>query len=1509
MKKINRLAALVSAAAVGGVAMSSATANTVQVDINLDMKHEVRGESNFDREKHITVHANLSEPDWNGEASAMNYLLNDLDVYLGRDNGQASWITRSVPQDLENPNQMDMAEAEPFGTWYKEELYDNLDADKRSYESRIGEMIMGGNPHAVMPSYCFYETECLFGDDANGKFILQDHAVAAEWIGRYLDNFFRKPGETSGPILPKYWEVVNEPDMEMNNEGHFPFMVNSWENLFEYHSLVAKEIRNRLGEDAPLVGGMTWGLHDLGGGDFWRRATDPDWFHRYVGTSEGDEAYKAMVHSWIDSSKYWSWNSDIWGDFALWDIVWKGFMDAAGADMDFYSIHLYDWVAAGTEDPFTSPTNAPIAYRYGGPTEAVFEMVEWYQQHKFGEPKPWVVSEYGAIVSNERFGMDYTFGDWKHVETFNRMFLQILKRPDMVEKSMPFAPVKATWGYTADADGNPLRYEPSLMQTDDVDYMSSEAEWYFSDKIQWYELWSDVKGTRIDTASTDPDIQVDAYVDGNHAYLILNNMEWETSTVDLNTFGLNGNSIKGVSMKHSYLGRGLSATEPGRGVMAEAQLASLPETLTIPAGSTIIIDVEYNNPVVINQLNNERKYYGESLSGAGTEDGAVHRTGQMSGPITAHVNGVDIPEEGEAVVRVTGRFVGTAMVIHGHFHEFTINGHEILPEVEVREIDGEEKSVFDFIGMDYANTHHSYLRTFDIPVPIEYLKTNNEITVGVQQGGIYANVNIVVWEASRDLARTSEAKCDPCVDVNSVSLPSTGVTVGEQYSIALNPVVLPENASDKTMTWTSSDLTVAAVDPHGIVTGVGAGTATITGQTNNGGKTVEARVSVTKVAPRAVRLIPGSSEMFVRGSLQLSADVQPFKASNKAVTWASLNHAVATVDAAGLVTAHAPGQVTITATTAEGNKVGNATIDVVTVAVEDMVIAPEFAIVPMTENFQLDAIISPSNASNIKVDWSSNNQTVATVDESGLVSALAVGRAIITGISDDGGYIGDAEIQVVSVDSDPFYVEAESFVATGGETDGFLIDAEKGLINYNQTGDWADYNVDFATPGYYQFSLFAGTPNDATGVEVFVGDTSMGARGLPNTGDYDGMQEVVVSNALYVASAGTHAVRILSVGSAGAWQWNADKIGFRLLLESDGSAPSPSPSPSTPASPLPSPSVSPSPSPSPSVSPSPSPSPSASPLPSPSPSQSPIGGGDVVVVELENFIGTDRNGAAVGGDTVNGFNSNGSSINWNTSGDYADYSVSFTQSGTYNIILDVASPMTGELGVAVSLNGAQIAASSLSATGDWEDYEAQTVATNVSVEAGTYTLRVQSQGASAWQWNADKLRFNLVEASGGPSPSPSASPSASPSPSPEPSDQPSSNPGQPIVVEGENFVQTGGAQGGFTTRTFWGTTTFADHILTGGWADYTVSFAADGVYDLSFIASTNEGSDSSAKIYIDGVSVAEAAITGENLNVFTEHAVASGLAISAGEHTIRVEAIGSTLKWHWFFDKMTFTAQ
>ncbi len=150
----------------------------------------------------------------------------------------------------------------------------------------------------------------------------------------------------------------------------------------------------------------------------------------------------------------------------------------------------------------------------------------------------------------------------------------------------------------------------------------------------------------------------------------------------------------------------------------------------------------------------------------------------------------------------------------------------------------------------------------------------------------------------------------------TVNAPKTAITVGE--TIIVTATVLPANAQDKSVTYSTSNAAVATVTNTGAVLGIGEGTATITAKTSNG-KTGSVQIKVSKVEVTGITLDKTSVDLFVSGTTTLSPTVTPANATNKAVTWASSDETVATVKD-GQVTAVSVGTATITATTANGIK-------------------------------------------------------------------------------------------------------------------------------------------------------------------------------------------------------------------------------------------------------------------------------------------------------------------------------------------------------------------------------------------------------------------------------------------------------------------------------------------------------------------------------------------------------------------------------------------------------------
>jgi uncharacterized protein YjdB len=166
------------------------------------------------------------------------------------------------------------------------------------------------------------------------------------------------------------------------------------------------------------------------------------------------------------------------------------------------------------------------------------------------------------------------------------------------------------------------------------------------------------------------------------------------------------------------------------------------------------------------------------------------------------------------------------------------------------------------------------------------------------------------------------------IAVTGVTVNPTTATVGIGSTQQLSATITPSNATNQTINWTSSNNAVANVNPSGLVTGLAAGTSTITATTADGNKTATSVVTITTVSITGVSISPATVSLYTGNTQQLSATVAPANATNKTVTWSSSNTAIATVNSSGLVTAVAAGTANITVTTQDGSKTAISTVTV-----------------------------------------------------------------------------------------------------------------------------------------------------------------------------------------------------------------------------------------------------------------------------------------------------------------------------------------------------------------------------------------------------------------------------------------------------------------------------------------------------------------------------------------------------------------------------------------------------
>ena len=362
----------------------------------------------------------------------------------------------------------------------------------------------------------------------------------------------------------------------------------------------------------------------------------------------------------------------------------------------------------------------------------------------------------------------------------------------------------------------------------------------------------------------------------------------------------------------------------------------------------------------------------------------------------------------------------TAMSMGARFDEmykFTFNGEEVFTGAVVNETAG--GGWFTFVDSKLI-----------------YLKAQKGINTLVllhKETNTGDNIkSITMANEKGDITLVQANKPGTVVAVEGVTIAAEGnkATVNEGATLQLNASVTPANASNKKVTYNSSDETKATVDENGLVTGVAAGEVTITVTSEDGNHTAQLILTVTvPVTGVTLTAADGATEVAETQTLQLIVTVAPENAYNKKVTFSTSDPLKATVDENGLVTAISAGEVIITATTEDGGKTAQITLTVtvneqkVPVSGVTLTAAEGKTSLKKGETLQLTATVAPDNATIKGVKFSSDNENIATIDQNGLVTALNGGEVIITVTTDDGAK-SDTITLTVSVNAESVNVNS-----------------------------------------------------------------------------------------------------------------------------------------------------------------------------------------------------------------------------------------------------------------------------------------------------------------------------------------------------------------------------------------------------------------------------------------------------------------------------------------------------
>ena len=622
------------------IVISSATASRAQVKALINAKHVVGGVETFNRSKFITIHANQAENEWDGD-NKVGDLRNDfLNGYDVYMGRDSGGITWNLNQMAEDPSRSGYASPSDIATrGLNSRNSYALKTNLHSYEAR-------NNLILVAQKYPFWTGT---GQKPTGKgWNLANATATGEYMGRYINEFHGGNGQP----VPAFVEIINEPAYDYL--GGAENFTNTLQEVADFHNDVALALKAQ----APnvKVGGYTAAFPNFEKGDFQR------------------------------------WNNRD-----------KLFMDVAGANMDFWSIHLYD---------FPSISGGQKLLRSGSNLEATFDMMEQYSQMLFSQVKPFVISEYGAQMhdySNQQWS---PYRDWLHLKAQNAQLMSFISRPDNIASAINFIIVKAEWGYS-----NGIPYNHRLMRKEN-EPTSYTGQWVYTDMVKFYQLWKNVNGTRIDTTSDDLDVQVEGYVNGDKAFIILNNLDFSNKEVNISILKMHGETLSSLNKKHLYLdGSNLP-------VLLEEILPTTTSTVTLNAESTMILEYTFANPVVINESKTENKYYATSYL-------KPIAANQVE---TFQIDGITKNTFGEAVVRIG---VGRP------------HGLSLQPIVKVN---GTTLTVPNNWRGDNQIQRERFFGVLEIPVPFNLLQTNNTIAVEFPDaGGHISTATVQVYNFSSDL--------------------------------------------------------------------------------------------------------------------------------------------------------------------------------------------------------------------------------------------------------------------------------------------------------------------------------------------------------------------------------------------------------------------------------------------------------------------------------------------------------------------------------------------------------------------------------------------------------------------------------------------------------------------------------------------------------------------------------------------------------------------------------------
>ncbi len=396
-------------------------------------------------------------------------------------------------------------------------------------------------------------------------------------------------------------------------------------------------------------------------------------------------------------------------DFSHWTSNQKMFMDVAGDNMDGFATHLYDGINVVGEDTRRSGSNS----------EAILDLIETYSYVKWDSIKPHAVTEYGGIEKGYPDG----YSDVKSIQSIrsiNHILFNLLERQDKMLISIPFIGGKATWHINANNNYQP--YGSVLWIPENIGVpLDQISGWEYTARINFFKLWQHVKGERVMIQSSNPDIQTQAFLDGQTLYVALNNLDENEEVVELDFLG-NIPNLEKVDI------RSLKIFKFDDPIYAQSTSATYPSTVKLVAGETVVLAYNFTSPIAFDNTLNSTKYYTKKHLES------IIANQEMTFQFNAVAAGAGFANLRMSIGRKHNR---------SKTPEVRVNGQLVATPNNWAGYDQADRD--DFFGM------------IEIPVPTELLQVNNTVSIKFPDSGGHLSSLILEVETLVVLVATEES--------------------------------------------------------------------------------------------------------------------------------------------------------------------------------------------------------------------------------------------------------------------------------------------------------------------------------------------------------------------------------------------------------------------------------------------------------------------------------------------------------------------------------------------------------------------------------------------------------------------------------------------------------------------------------------------------------------------------------------------------------------------------------